>query len=180
MSFNKLCNELQAFLEEKKEYQSSLEKAKTGTDSNLIKRFESEINEINEFIDEIRDEIRSEHASELEDLSNKSKEELGLLDESDSEDSTFDSDFDIEQRIRDACSNHEFVGIICDDAHEHTVKAFNTVCGTPFDDFDDELDNQVHYCKKISKGFDIEILTASTKEEAVDVGILEEETYFVK
>lgn len=78
MSFNKLCNELQAFLEEKKEYQSLLEKAKTGTDENLIKRLENEINEINEFIDEIKEEIRRDYSSELEELNPQLRMELGL------------------------------------------------------------------------------------------------------
>lgn len=78
-----------------------------------------------------------------------------------------------------AINEHDFVGIVCEDGHEHTVKAFGNICGTPFDDGDD-LTSQLNYCEKISKGFDIEILTAETKEEAVENDILEEDTYFVK
>lgn len=88
--------------------------------------------------------------------------------------------YKINDRITYACKNHEFVGIICDDGHEHTVKAFGEICGTPFTDYDDELKNQIKYCVEISNGFDIEVLTADSKEEAVENDILEEDTYFVK
>ena len=86
----------------------------------------------------------------------------------------------VRDNIINACENHDFVGIICDDGHEHTVKAFGEICGTPFTDFDNELDNQIQYCLEISKGFDVEILTAETEEEAVEKDIIEEGTYYVK
>ena len=91
--------------------------------------------------------------------------------------------FEIKENIKKACENHEFVGIVCEDGHEHTVKAFGNVCGTPFDDLDEddgELSGQLYYCEQIAKGFDVEILTADTKEEAVENDILEEGTYYVK
>ena len=86
----------------------------------------------------------------------------------------------VRDNIINACENHNFVGIVCDDGHEHTVKAFGEICGTPFTDFDNELDNQIQYCLEISKGFDVEILTAETEEEAVEKDIIEEGTYYVK
>lgn len=87
--------------------------------------------------------------------------------------------FEIRENIKKACESHNFVGIVCEDGHEHTVKAFGEVCGTPFDD-GDNLTSQLTYCEKIAKGYDIEILTADSKEEAVEKDILEEETYYVK
>ena len=79
-----------------------------------------------------------------------------------------------------AINEHNFVGIVCEDGHEHTVKSFGEICGTPFLDFEDEMENQLMYCEDISKGFEVEILTADTKEEAVENDILEEGTYYVK
>ena len=87
--------------------------------------------------------------------------------------------FDKKELIK-AINENKFVGIVCDDGHEHTVKAFGEVCGTPFFEFEDEMDNQIAYCEKISNGIDVEILTADTKEEAVENDILEEGTYYVK
>ena len=86
----------------------------------------------------------------------------------------------VHDKIINACENHDFVGIVCEDGHEHTVKAFGEICGTPFTDYDDELKNQIKYCVEISNGFDIEVLTADRKEEAVENDILEEGTYYVK
>ena len=88
--------------------------------------------------------------------------------------------FEIKDNIKKACETHNFVGIVCEDGHEHTVKAFGEICGTPFTDFDNELDNQLMYCEEIANGCDVEILTADTKEEAVQNDILEEGTYYVK
>ena len=86
----------------------------------------------------------------------------------------------VHDKIINACKKHDFVGIVCEDGHEHTVKAFGEICGTPFTDFDDELQNQIKYCIEISNGFDVGVLTADTKEEAVENDILEEGTYYVK
>lgn len=83
----------------------------------------------------------------------------------------------IKTEIKNACKNHNFVGIVCIDGHEHTVKAFGEICGTPFDDFDNELDNQLMYCEEIAKGFGIEILVADSFEEAVEEDIIEENGY---
>ena len=82
---------------------------------------------------------------------------------------------EIIKNITKACSEHAFVSIVCDDGHEHTVKAFGNVCGCPFFDFENELDNQLSYCIKIAKGFDVEVLTANSFEEAVEKYILTED-----
>lgn len=85
--------------------------------------------------------------------------------------------------LKEATKKFNFVGIVCIDGHEHTVKAFGNICGTPFDNFDDEINNQIMYCKKISKGFNVEILTADTIEEAIEKDIIfdnEDGTYDIK
>ena len=84
--------------------------------------------------------------------------------------------FEIKENIKKACEAHDFVGIVCEDGHEHTVKAFNEICGTPFDDGDD-LTSQLNYCEKIAKGFDVEILTANSFEEAVENDIIDEDGF---
>ena len=76
--------------------------------------------------------------------------------------------------LRTKMETHNFVSIVCVDGHEHTVKAFGEVCGTPFFDCDSETDNQLMYCKQISKGFDFEILVADTVEEAVENDIIDD------
>ena len=77
-----------------------------------------------------------------------------------------------ENELRESIKKHNFVGIICEDGHEHTVKAFAGICGTPFLWFDDELENQMKYCKQISNDLEVEILTADTIEEAVEKDIV--------
>lgn len=84
--------------------------------------------------------------------------------------------FDKKELIK-AITENEFVGIVCDDGHEHTVKAYGEICGTPFFDYGDEIENQLMYCEKISKGIDVDILTANTEEEAIEGDILEENGY---
>lgn len=78
----------------------------------------------------------------------------------------------MKKKLMDNCKKYEFVGVICEDGHEHTIKAFGEICGTPFDNFEDELENQLAYVEKISKGYDVEILTANTVEEAVEKDII--------
>ena len=75
-----------------------------------------------------------------------------------------------------AINEHDFVGIVCEDGHEHTVKGFGNICGTPFDD-DNDLTSQLNYCEKIAKGFDVEILTADSFEEAVENDIIDEDGF---
>lgn len=70
-----------------------------------------------------------------------------------------------------AINEYRFVGIVCEDGHEHTVKVFGKICGTPFDDGDD-LTSQLKYCEIIARGLDVEILTADFFEEAVEKGII--------
>lgn len=87
------------------------------------------------------------------------------------------------KQIINAINKYEFIGIVCEDGHEHTVKAFGNICGTPLFDYDDELDNQLAYCEKIALGQDIEILTANSVEEAVEKDIIDEfddGEYFIK
>lgn len=79
--------------------------------------------------------------------------------------------------LKEAIKKHDFVGIVCEDGHEHTVKAFGNVCGTPFDDFESDFENQMMYCEKIAKGFDVEILVADSFEEAIEEDILEEDGF---
>lgn len=69
---------------------------------------------------------------------------------------------------------NDFCGIVCEDGHEHTIKAFGVVCGTPFFDGDD-LTSQLKYCEKISQGYDIEINTANSVDEAVEKDIIDED-----
>lgn len=84
--------------------------------------------------------------------------------------------------IINAVNTHDFVGVVAYDGHEHTIKAFGNICGTPFDWSDDELENQLIYCKKISDGQELEVLVADTVEEAVDEDIIDEfeGKYFIK
>lgn len=82
--------------------------------------------------------------------------------------------YELKNKITDACKTHRFVGIVCEDGHEHTVKAWGNICGTPFDYSEDELENQLIYCEKIAKGFDVEILIGDTFEDAVKNNILED------
>ena len=88
----------------------------------------------------------------------------------------------IEEKIRKATTSHDFVGIVCIDGHEHTIKAFGEICGTPFFDFDSELENQIMYCEQIANGYDVEILTADSIEDAVEKDIIDcfNGEYFVK
>lgn len=84
--------------------------------------------------------------------------------------------------IIDAVEKHEFVGVIACDGHEHTIKAFGNICGTPFDWYEDELKNQLKYCQSISKGCELDILTADSVEEAIAEEIIDEfdGKYFIK
>ena len=84
--------------------------------------------------------------------------------------------------IINAVKNNEFVGVIACDGHEHTVKAFGNICGTPFFDYEDDLKNQLMYCQRISKGAELEIITANTVEEAIENDIIDEfdGEYYIK
>jgi len=84
--------------------------------------------------------------------------------------------------IIEACKKHEFVGVIAYDGHEHTVKAFGNICGTPFFDYEDELKNQLAYCTKIACGQELEILVADTIDEAINEEIIDEfdGKYYIK
>ena len=152
--------ELKNFEEEKKQIEKNLEKVENANINNkTTEQLEARERVINSYKKEIE---------EIEGYIKEIKEELGETEETE-ENIGYD-----EKELIEAIKNNSFVSIVCEDGHEHTIKAYNNLCGTPFFD-EDDLTSQLKYCRKISLGFDIEILTANSFEEAIEEDIITEE-----
>lgn len=87
--------------------------------------------------------------------------------------------------LKDAMRTNEFVGVVFENGHEHTVKAYGEICGVPAVFSSDkgvgDFTGQINYIKHVEKNEDTvleDILIADTEEDALNEDILDDTIQF--